>query len=825
VLLEDGTDDDSDPWDDTDPWAEPEPWQCGGIYFPGPDRPPTPGPPPGPVFPGPRGRTAARRIPHVGAAAPPAEQSDPNARFRIHAGILYRSAFAPPDGPPAASAPIGGFSAPATEAIRASRHTHIQEKWLATGCVERHATRDPEWRYIRAVWAKPKLKTRMGKEIWDSRICPNGSMIPREESGPTCAPTCPATIVNSILALCAYASCDIHILDVSGAFYASDRELYQPHRPVCFEIPKESPDYNPETPNAVWLITRAVPGLREAPLAWHDSLTARFAAHMEPTLDPCVWRFDGGMVVVHVDDICVIMARGQPPTAVLQALSEYQITEQHSDPTTGALNAKYLGLRLFRRAYGQPMHVHLAPTFIEALQKQARAVREEINTWQNGAAVTTLLTTKQEKVYLSLLGKLGWATSKVTPWRRPFYASAARTHLTRADYTTLALWMESEGTTWPPITFPAAPAKSKPIIPWSKQPGQDGIANAYPRLETYADVSSSAEHCLIGLVHLLRWSGGPHSAYSIIGWSSRAPQRCVSSNSGELEAILTAANIGRHTMEILLDLGILPGVPPPARALLDPCIVYADTATRKLLDPCVVYTDNLGASQIVTGSASVAVKHGWIVNTIQWVRHVIKEDELIVHYVPRAENPADALTKSNNEAAWITGLAPLSGHADPMSLFIAKKNGSLIGRRPINGNCCSRLDGGCTGPECRCWAYSNGRNITPLNQAMSRPESRSQKRPDSEPRGSKAPQASGQEPRGRQPPQAPQGIAPRGRQPPQASNNPKTPWSKSPMRTIPQGSQVSRSPAPPPSHRYLPKRGTREEEEEEEEERWRWKRP
>ena len=622
---------------------------------------------------------------------------DMHQRYRVADGTIYVASFADPAGhhhphvhkSAANRALVGGLQAYQGD-IDASRRLHIQEKWIATGSVTRAPYAQPGWRLIRTVWAKPKQKERDGKIIWDARICPNGSMVPVEESGPSSAPTSPALVINAVLAWCAWHSGDITIHDVKGAFYASDFDLYDPEVPVCFKIPPQSPDYDPTCKSAVWLINRAVPGLREAPLAWHDSLARRLAPKMGKTIDASVWRIGvpvahpTGQLVVHVDDLLASTTRGHPPKDVDEALREYVLNTQLTT-VTGGIKAKYLGLRLSREAYLHPILAHLDPTFIMDMTTLVRVMRNIIGMWHHDPP-DTLLTEQEESNYLSLQGKIGWATSKVAPWRRPFYASSPRRDLRRADFTTMVKWMETEGSTWPPVIYPASPIPVPHPVP-------NGAL--YPRLETYSDVSNSAVHCLIGLIQIIRWSP---TDYAMIGWSSRAPQRCISSNGGEMEAILTAANFGQYVMEILTDLRLLP-------------FVDATAAVPRRTTPCIVYTDNLGAQQIHHGTSNTAAKHGWISRTIAWVREVIDRGELLVYYLPRAENSADFLTKSLSELDWLTALNSIALHPvkiDALITFITKKNGSLIsGAREGH---CSGPSGTCTVNECSCWPYSNGQH-------------------------------------------------------------------------------------------------------------------
>jgi hypothetical protein len=164
-----------------------------------------------------------------------------------------------------------------------------------------------------------------------------------------------------------------------------------------------------------------------------------------------------------------------------------------------------------------------------------------------------------------------------------------------------------------------------------------------------------------------------------------------------MEAILTAANFGRYSMEILTDLGLLP---------------MTIAALPQRVSPCIVYTDNLGAQQIHNGSSNIAAKHGWISRTISWVREVVSRGELIVHHVPRAENPSDTLTKFLHVDDWYKALDSIPLHSDPMTILIqtliTKRNRSKLGDSPNSENPCSGPGGAHIPDDCQCWAYSNG---------------------------------------------------------------------------------------------------------------------
>ena len=139
----------------------------------------------------------------------------------------------------------------------------------------------------------------------------------------------------AVLRLAAWSGWQVCTVDISAAFLYAD--LPQDSPPVLVWAPKAWKDLGLEVECDVWVLSKALYGLRAAPRAWSIHRDAKLKELVfqssdnecwleQNPVDKCLWHIRGvnnkfsGFMVTHVDDLLII-SRSKPSPRIFQLFS------------------------------------------------------------------------------------------------------------------------------------------------------------------------------------------------------------------------------------------------------------------------------------------------------------------------------------------------------------------------------------------------------------------------------------------------------------------------------------------------------------------------
>jgi hypothetical protein len=189
------------------------------------------------------------------------------------------------------------------------------------------------------------IVVRKGDGRWKARLVVCGNHVP-DGVEDTMAPVASLPAIRTVLAHAAAGSWQVRQFDVKGAYlYAELRpeEYVHVQPPACAKVPK----------GKVWLVRRALYGLRQSGRRWNDLLDSLFASGgwRRSATDGCVYtKRDGhelqATAVVWVDDLCVAF-KSRTVRDEFERHFGRHVTLTHKD-----LPSTYVGIELKRTDRG-----------------------------------------------------------------------------------------------------------------------------------------------------------------------------------------------------------------------------------------------------------------------------------------------------------------------------------------------------------------------------------------------------------------------------------------------------------------------------------------
>jgi hypothetical protein len=419
----------------------------------------------------------------------------------------------------------------------------------------------------------------------------------------TFAPVAHHQSLRILLALAAQYSMQLHQIDVVGAFLNGDveEEIYM-KQPEGFVAEGQE--------RAVCKLNKALYGLKQAGMIWNQKLDSFLVEKLQfrrTLADPCIYTYqDGDSIVllgVHVDDILFVHNNSAICKQMINQISQtWEITDLGTP-------SRLLGMQVFQDHEKRSIFINQAEYIDELLLKFRMVDCKPAETpHQPGLYLTVSMcpTNQGEKAkmqnapYAELVGSLNWLASNSRPDISTavgtlcrFISNPGRQHWKAAQQVLRYL----SGTKHHGIAF-------------EKQKDQ-------PEIVGFSDADWAGDpdtrRSTTGYIFML--AGGP------VSWKSKLqPSTSLSSVEAEYVALCGAVREAVWLRQLLTELGF------PSKG------------------PTTIAEDNKGCISVSSNNRTDSrTKH--IDVKYHYVRQMVKNRQVTVHYTPTEEMLADVLTK------------------------------------------------------------------------------------------------------------------------------------------------------------------------------------
>ncbi len=239
-----------------------------------------------------------------------------------------------------------------------------------------------------------------------ARLVARGFQEPKD-GAPTFAATTAISSCRLVLAcaaesLGAQVPWTVKVADVSQAFLYADLDGGRSGKETFLVPPAEAKCAG------VWLLKKALYGLRTAPLAWQKEISRTMAelGWTENALDCCLFTGTrGGLVSIHVDDLLI----GGEPEEVDELLAGLTARYRMTVKTVGTEDGmEYLG-RVIRRCAGGFVF-GVGPAYVDrAVRELGITGKRRTLQWpRKGDGEEEELSDEKQSEYRQMLGKLAW---------------------------------------------------------------------------------------------------------------------------------------------------------------------------------------------------------------------------------------------------------------------------------------------------------------------------------------------------------------------------------------------------------------------------------
>ena len=192
------------------------------------------------------------------------------------------------------------LNGPNAKKWRQAIHAELQSL-LDLGVYEK-TTRDKVPKGKKVLLSKLVLKYKAYEQRFKARLVALGFMQPDEDVGETFAPVAKFTTFRILMAVACYYDLEISSSDVKTAFLnaiMNDPIYMYPPRGLGFP------------PHEVWILRRALYGLKSSPHFWHitfHNFLMELGFEQSP-IDPCLYYIEGLWILQWVDDSCKVGTR------------------------------------------------------------------------------------------------------------------------------------------------------------------------------------------------------------------------------------------------------------------------------------------------------------------------------------------------------------------------------------------------------------------------------------------------------------------------------------------------------------------------------------
>jgi hypothetical protein len=419
----------------------------------------------------------------------------------------------------------------------------------------------------------------------------------------------------------------VDVVDIKSAFLQSELE------PGCVVYVRPPKGVTPPKPGQVWMLRKALYGLRQAAYVWNMKLDRILTgmSFRRSVNDQClyVWNHPSGHIIrltIHVDDLCIVSNSVEWYTRFRNKLSEhFDITS----PSKGNTST-YLGIAMTRLDDGS-LQLSQGQYCRDLLARYNMTGCKPVNTpWQPGVRLgkEQSPTTEEERLdmakvpYLAAIGSLLWLAGGTRP-----DISYCVSHLAR--------YSSNPGRAhWKQVRYLMrylAGTQDLGIIYGRKVEGIPFNPLCAASDASWADGADQRSSCS---GWILFSAGGP------ISWSStRMKAIALSTTEAEYHALCQA---GREVVFVKRVLEIDCGYTNlSVRAHND---LAPNTFDGKKTTPVTILEDNTGAIALA-GKRGSHKRSKHIDLQFHWIQQKVQEGQLLPVYVESALNPADLLTK------------------------------------------------------------------------------------------------------------------------------------------------------------------------------------
>jgi hypothetical protein len=172
------------------------------------------------------------------------------------------------------------------------------------------------------------------------------SQVYGEHYGETWSPVVRWDTLRTMLAYCASRRYKLRTFDISKAFLNADLD---------FAVHMEPPDGFEYPTKSVWLLKKAIYGLKQAGAQWYDRLTKFVKSSLKgekSKMDPCIFRVNGkyydmagehAFVLIYVDDIPILSTCSELAKAILSRIEgEFDLSKSGEDEDQEMLGVKII---------------------------------------------------------------------------------------------------------------------------------------------------------------------------------------------------------------------------------------------------------------------------------------------------------------------------------------------------------------------------------------------------------------------------------------------------------------------------------------------------